>query len=119
MSEKEEIKNNSVIDLKNKITQVQDKIKELVEKKQTNVQIELYFLENEGSFYEKYPYLIKKLIKGDSLEFLDVMLNNLQKVEEGEQTLASTELKLGEDLANKYLYPHVKKNDSSAKKQND
>jgi hypothetical protein len=37
------------------------------------------------------------------------MLNNLEKVESGQQTMASTELKLGEDLASKYLYPKVNK----------
>ena len=111
MSEKEEVtvKELNIKDLRTKIVEVQKKIEEFVKEKKTDVQIEMYFLENDGLFYEKYPYLVKKLIKGDSLDFLDVMLNNLEKVENGEQTLASTELKLGEDLAQKYLYPKVNK----------
>ena len=95
--------------LKNKIKETQLKIDELKEKNLDEVEIELYFLENEEDFYGEYPYLIKKLIKGGNLDFLDKMISNLQKVEDGEQSLASTELKLGEELAEKYLYPHVKK----------
>ena len=107
-----ETKQLDIVNLKDKINQVKQKINEMVKENKTNVEIEMYFLENDAKFYEEYPYLIKKLIKGDGLEFLDVMLNNLQKVEEGEQSLASTELKLGEDLANKYLYPNVNKDNN-------
>lgn len=98
-----------VADLKSKIKHVQEKISELINEKKTDVQIEMFFIENDPKFYEEYPYLIKKLIKGGSLEFLDVMLENLQKIEDGDQTLASTELKLGNELADKYLYPSMKK----------
>jgi hypothetical protein len=38
------------------------------------------------------------------------MLENLEKIENGEQTMASTELKLGEELAQQYLYPVVNNN---------
>ena len=95
--------------MKNKIKVIQEKISELVQENKTKVDIEMYFLENDSEFYGKYPYLIKKLIKGGSLEFLDQMLDNLEKVENGEQSMASTELKLGENLANKYLYPKTNK----------
>ena len=104
-----ETKKLDIVNLKDQIKQVQKKISELVKENKTNAQIEMYFLENDSKFYEEYPYLVKKLIKGDGLEFLDVMLDNLQKVETGEQSLASTELKLGKDLADKYLYPKVNK----------
>ena len=99
----------NVQEIKNKIKFIQEKISDLIKENKNTVEIEMYFLENDSEFYEKYPYLIKKLIKGGSLEFLDVMLNNLEKVENGEQTMASTELKLGESLANQYLYPKVNK----------
>ena len=36
------------------------------------------------------------------------MLNNLQQIENGKKTLNNVELKLGEELANKYLYPNIK-----------
>ena len=96
-------------DLKVKIKEVQKKISEMVSQKKTEVEIEMFFIENDSEFYEEYPYLVKKLIKGGDMDFLNVMLENLQRVEEGEQSLASTELKLGNELAEKYLYPNVKK----------
>lgn len=94
-------------ELKVKIEEVSLKISELVKEKKTDVEIEMFFLENDSDFYERYPYLIKKLIKGGSLEFLDVMLQNLEKIENSEQTKASVELKLGEELAQKFLYPKI------------
>ena len=94
-------------ELKLKIEEVSSKISELVKEKKTDVEIEMFFLENDSDFYERYPYLIKKLIKGGSLEFLDVMLQNLEKIENSEQTKASVELKLGEELAQKFLYPKI------------
>lgn len=96
-------------DLKVKIKEVQEKISEMVSQKKTEVEIEMFFIENDSEFYEEYPYLVKKLIKGGDMDFLNVMLENLQRVEEGEQSLASTELKLGNELAEKYLYPNIKK----------
>jgi len=101
--------NIKVPELKVKIVEVQKKIQELVKQNKTDLEIEMFFIENDSKFYEQYPYLVKKIIKGGDMSFLNIMLENLQKVEEGEQTLASTELKLGEDLAQQYLYPNVKK----------
>jgi hypothetical protein len=92
-----------VNDLKNKIESIKLKITELKEKSTTNNDIEAYFFNNEEQLYQKYPYLIKKLIKNDDLEFLDKMISNLEMVESGEQTFASTELKLGKELADQYL----------------
>lgn len=100
-----------ISDLKEKIKDVSSKIKELSLENKSEVDIEMYFFENDEKFYEEYPYLIKKLIKGGNMEFLDKMIDNLEKVESGEQGMAATELKLGEELANKYLYPNIKKED--------
>ena len=103
-------------DLKIKIEEVSKKISELVKEKKTNVEIEMFFLENDSEFYERCPYLIKKLIKGGSLEFLDVMLQNLEKIENSEQTKASVELKLGEELAQKFLYPKINESKDTVNK---
>lgn len=104
-------KNYDIISMRQKIKDAQITINEQLKQGKSKIEIEMYFLNNESKLYEEYPYLIKKLIKGDSLDFLDVMLNNLQKVEEGEQTIASTELKLGKELADKYMYPSINKDD--------
>ena len=37
------------------------------------------------------------------------MLTNLDQVEKGEKSLASVELKLGNELANQYIYPKLNK----------
>jgi len=95
--------------MREKIYCIQTKIAELATQNKNNTDIEMFFMENDSDFYEKYPYLIKKLVKGGSLEFLEIMLENIEKIEKGEQTKAATELKLGEDLANQFLYPVVKK----------
>ena len=96
-------------DLIVKIKEIKEKVSVLKSQNKSDVDIELFFLDNDTEFYENHPYLIKKLIKGDSLEFLDKMINNMKEIEDGNQSLASTELKLGEELAQKYLYPVIKK----------
>jgi hypothetical protein len=96
-------------ELKVKIAQIQEEIQNLVKENKTTVEIEMILMESDSDFYERYPYLVKKLVKGGDLQFLDKMLDNIEKIEEGEQTQAATELKLGEELANKFLYPVVKK----------
>ena len=54
--------NIKVPDLKVKIKEVQTKIQELVKENKNEVQIEMFFIENDAKFYEQYPYLVKKLI---------------------------------------------------------
>ena len=44
------------------------------------------------------------------MKFLDKMLYNLQEIENGNKTLNNVEHKLGEELANLYLYPNIKEN---------
>jgi hypothetical protein len=100
-----------IINMRQQIKNAQIKINEQLQQGKSKIEIEMYFLNNESQLYDKYPYLIKKLIKSDPLDFLEVMLNNLQKVEEGDQTIASTELKLGKELADKYIYPSINNDD--------
>ena len=103
---------NNIDIMRTKVKSVQEKIKSLRnEEKKNDSDIEAHFFNNDIEFYEKYPYLIKKLIKGGDLSMLDKFLSSLEKVHNGEQSLASTELKLGEDLAQQYLYPSVKPSD--------
>ena len=98
--------------IKSNIEMFKKIITAMKEESSTDNEIEAFFFNNEQDFYKKYPYLIKKLIKNDNLEFLDKMLENLEKVENGEQSFASTELKLGTELANEYLPKDLNKNNS-------
>ena len=66
-------------------------------------------LETFPEFYQSHPFLVKKLCKRDNLTMLDKMLGELEKVEEGNKSLAGVELRLGDELANQYLYPVINK----------
>ena len=92
-------------EIKTKIDQTKNLIKELRDESKTNVEIEAHFFNNDEDFYRKYPFLIKMLIKNENPEMLNKMIDNMQLIEEGKQTMASTELKLGAELAEKYNLP--------------
>ena len=53
--------------------------------------------------------IVKKLCKRDDISMLYKMFENLNEVESGNKTLDNVELNLGEDLAQSYLYPCLKK----------
>jgi hypothetical protein len=71
-------------------------------------EIEMDILNNFPDFYSEYPFIVKKISKGDDLSILYKMIKSLKKVEKGEKSLYQVELPLGEELANKYLYPNIK-----------
>jgi hypothetical protein len=71
--------------------------------------LELKFMESHPEFYYQYPFLVKKLCKKEDITMLFTMLSNLDQVEKGEKSLASVELKLGDELANQYIYPKMNK----------
>ena len=72
-------------------------------------EIELEVMTKYPEFYEGHPFLVKKLCKRDDISMLFKMLDNLDKVDNGTKSLATVELTLGEELADKYLYPVVGK----------
>ena len=53
--------------------------------------------------------LINLGCKKEDISMLFKMLTNLDQVEKGEKSLASVELKLGNELADQYIYPKMKK----------
>ena len=71
--------------------------------------LELKFMESHPEFYQQHPFLVKKLCKKEDITMLFKMLTNLDQVEKGEKSLASVELKLGNELANQYIYPKLNK----------
>ena len=73
-------------------------------------ELELYFINNMSDLYDEYPFLIKKLCKEkQDLSFLYKMIESLDKINNGEETKENIEAKLGNELAEKYLYPLIKK----------
>ena len=70
-----------------------------------------HFARAEGKLAEKfplfatnYPFLLKKIVKNEDIEYLYKMLDNLKQVEQGNKKLEDVEMNLGENLAEKYLY---------------
>ena len=70
---------------------------------------EMKLMETHPEFYQSYPFLVKKLCKKEDISMLYKMLDNLNKVSNGEKSLAAVEMNLGNELANKYIYPTLKK----------
>ena len=99
---------------------VKEEIKKVLEFSQSDEQIylkntnfELYkyrFESNFPEFNEKYPTILKKIINGDDLKYLEKMLNAMDAIENNQVTKEQAEKVLGEELAEEYLYPLVNKN---------
>jgi len=71
--------------------------------------LEMDFMNNMSEFYEEYPSIIKRLCREEIQDntYLYKMLNLLKKVEEGNISLGAVELSLGNELAEKFVYPIV------------
>lgn len=96
--------------IKNTILEIKKELNKLEENCITNtLEKELKIMEKFSDFYTNYPFLVKRICKNQSLAMIYKMLNILDKVENGNDTIENTELKLGNELAEKYLYPKIKK----------
>lgn len=73
--------------------------------------LENHMFDNFPDFCEKYPSIIKRLCREENQDntYLFKMLTLLKDIEKGDKSMASVELNLGEELAEKFVYPHVKK----------
>ena len=94
----------SVNDLKNTITNIK-KIIVTLDKKQIFDQTkrEDYFFDNHPEIMNKYAMLVSQLCSGTDNGMLDIMLGHLQTIEDGVVTQHDAEIKLGEQVADKYL----------------
>ena len=72
--------------------------------------IELNIMQQYKEFYEKYPFLVKKLCKRENLEFLDVIMDNLDSVHAKEKNFDTVEKELAKILAEQYNIPNVNTN---------
>jgi len=89
---------------------ISETIKQMEEKGINNsFDFELKIMEDYPEFYQSHPFLVKKVCSKSDLTMLYKMLNNLQEVENGNKSLASVEMSLGNDLANQFLYPVINK----------
>ena len=75
----------------------------------TDIMLENKVFDDHPDIYEKYPWLVKHITKKQNNEYLDKMLNALEKVSKGETTLMDAGKEIGEELAEEYLYPKLGK----------
>jgi hypothetical protein len=74
-------------------------------KNEDKLQFEFSLRDVFPTFSESHPFLFRKIIMGDDLTFLYKMLDNIQKINNGELTQQEVEMSLGGELANVYVYP--------------
>ena len=97
-----------MVELKTDIHLIKEKIEEY---KKNNIidsfKIEMRLLEDLPEQYSNYPWLIKRLSKSTDHKYLDKFLESLEKVMNGEQSLASAELNLGLELKKEFIDPLI------------
>ena len=68
-----------------------------------------YLIQLFPTFHETYPTLFDNIIERKDLAFLEPMLEGIMKINENKDLKDGIEKDLGEKLAEKYLYPNIKK----------
>jgi acyl-homoserine-lactone acylase len=68
-------------------------------------------------FAQEHPFLFRKIVMGDDLTFLHKMLDNIDKINTGELTQKDVEMALGNELADKYVYPALNAANSNVQVQ--
>jgi len=74
-------------------------------KKTDKLQYEFALRDIFPEFSQEHPFLFRKIVMGDDLTFLYKMLENIDKINSGELTQKDVEMALGNELADKYVYP--------------
>lgn len=100
----------NIKNIRKNITLIESEITQLKSQDITNsFDIEMHILEKFPDFYSSYPFLVKKICKQDNYDIIFSILNQLETVENGENSFTDVEHKLSVDLANKFLYPNINK----------
>jgi hypothetical protein len=100
--------------LKFDIKTIKDKIEECKKKNLKTFDTEMSIMTELPEQYDSYPWLIKMFSKCKDNEYesfilyLNKMVSSLESVIKGESTLASVEMKLGQELYDKYIADKVK-----------
>jgi hypothetical protein len=73
--------------------------------------LEMDIINNMTDFYDTYPSIVKRLCREENQDnaFLYKMIGMLEKVNNGDASMAAVELKLGNELAEKFIYPVINK----------
>jgi hypothetical protein len=78
-------------------------------KENNNKEYQNYLIQIFPTFYETYPTLFNNIIENKDLTFLEPMLEGIIQINENKDLKDNIEKDLGEKLAEKYLYPNIKK----------
>ena len=98
-----------VNDTRNKVKHIIKKVNDMKKLNKSDVEIEMYFVNEEEELYTQFTHLIKKIIKGGDMEYLYKMLDMIEDVKVGRKDKESAEKEMAEELANDYLYPSFDK----------
>jgi hypothetical protein len=112
MSEKTDVSEVDINLITNSITQIMEKLltDEYQSLKNKNKDKLLLKLENEfPKFSEKNYTLLKMIVNGEDISFFYKMLEMIDSVQKKKNTIDEVEKNLGEELADKYLYPSLSK----------
>lgn len=73
--------------------------------------LEMDIMNTMPEFYENFPSIVKRLCreKNQDNSYLYKMISLLKDVEQGERSLSGVEVTLGNELAEKFVYPVVNK----------
>lgn len=73
----------------------------------TQLDKELYIMNNYSQLYENYPFLFKKLTKvlndKENLDMLFLLIDKMENINSGKENQTVVETELGQQLADKYL----------------
>lgn len=64
---------------------------------------ENYFWKNHADTCNKYPFLVSHLCSGGDTKMLDLMIQKLKQIEEGEVSQNKADKEIGKVLSDKYL----------------
>lgn len=104
--------------LKSDINTIKNKIVECNDKQLSKFDIEMTLMTELPELYNSYPWLIKSFSRSQPSEFMimmNKMVGSLETVVKGEATLASVEMKLGQELFDHYVGDKIKPNPDAVK----
>lgn len=102
----------NISEIKNNIQTLEQHVKDLKTQGITSsFDLEMRVIELMPEFYDSYPSIVKRFCREDADKqdntYLYKMLGLIEQVKTGEKSLASVEMNLGEELAQKFVYPVV------------
>lgn len=78
---------------------------------------ELHMESKYEEFADRYYGLFRKVISGEDITPLLSMLGAIEKIKTGELTMETAEAQLGDELAEKFVYPKLSKKQSNEIRQ--